>query len=258
MTSAICVVPARAGSVGVPGKNLERIEGVSLVARSFLHAQIMNPAGPVLVTTDSQDVVNDIANAAGCPAPRLEAFEPGTVLENSHFLLHRRLPNHASSTARIGEVLKSIRATLRTLDQSFDAWVLLQPTSPFRSAKELGTLRLKLAESNRETSIVSVREVDDLHPARMYTMSGNNNLISLGFGDGLEMANRQELPKVYIRDGGFYVIGDSLIAKGKQFSGQPVGVLRGFPWTLNIDKPEDLILARAIGRVEGEGILLGG
>lgn len=257
MTSQICVIPARAGSVGVPGKNVAEVEGISLVSRSFLHSRIISPEGPVLLTTDSQEIVEVLAETAGVAPPCIESIEPGGILETPEFLLHRRLPEEASSSARIAEVLQSIRDNLAALGKRFDAWLLLQPTSPFRSRIELLEFRQRLAESNDLTSIVSVKDVDDIHPARMYSMTVDHQLVSLGLAGGLEMANRQELPTIYIRDGGFYVIGDALVRDGKQFSEKPIGVVREFPWTVNIDKPEDLLLARLIGSVEGEAIGLG-
>ena len=258
MTSQICVIPARAGSVGVPGKNVAEIGGKSLVARSFHHSRIINPEGPVLLTTDSQDIVEVIAETAGVLSPRIDSIEPGGILQTPEFFLHRRLPEQASSSARIAEVLQSIRRRLTATGIDLNVWTLLQPTSPFRSQNELVEFRQRLEEADDKTSIVSVKDVDDFHPARMYSMTLDHQLVSLGLGEGLEAANRQELPSIYIRDGGFYVIGDALVRAGKQFSSQAIGVVREFPWTINIDKPEDLLLARLIGSVEGEAVGLGG
>jgi hypothetical protein len=48
---------------------------------------------------------------------------------------------------------------------------------------------------------------------------------------------------MYLRDGSFYVIGDNLVAEGRQYSENPRPLIRESPWTVNIDELPDLILA---------------
>lgn len=258
MNTLIAVIPARGGSVGVPGKNTQKIQGLSLVARSYLHSLALCPESLPLVTTDCQSIVDSVSQIAGGRAPSLKALPVGSIAEYSGFLLHHRPPALATSVARISDVLRQIQLSLSGEGVRYPLWVLMQPTSPFRSSDELLSLRLQLGHQGPEASLVSVRHVGDIHPTRMYRMNTKGHLKSLGYARNLEGANRQDLPKVYIRDGGFYVIGESLILRGKQFSSKPKSIVRTFPWTLNIDSPEDLILAKTIGSVEGEELTKAG
>ena len=130
--------------------------------------------------------------------------------------------------------------------KTYEGWVLLQPTSPFRSKDEIHEIASKVSEEfGPYDSWVSVRKVDDSHPARMYELESNsNNLVSLKGYEHLKAARRQDLDPVYLRDGAFYCISDSLVALGRQFSDDPTPIIRTGPWTINIDNEMDLALAR--------------
>jgi hypothetical protein len=56
------------------------------------------------------------------------------------------------------------------------------------------------------------------------------------------------LPPIFIRDGGFYVIGELFIKKSLQYSRRPTIISREFPWNINIDKLIDLELAQQVSR----------
>ena len=58
--AALALIPARGGSKGIPGKNLQEVEGVPLVGRSVQAALASTRVSRVVVSTD------DDAIAAGC------------------------------------------------------------------------------------------------------------------------------------------------------------------------------------------------
>ena len=84
----------------------------------------------------------------------------------------------------------------------------------------------------------------------MYLRSLNGNLVELeGFSE-FRASRRQDLPEVYIRDGGFYLISDSLAKKGILFAKNPNYFLRQYPWNINIDSKYDLAAAKSISNLE--------
>ncbi|MFM8015504.1 MAG: cytidylyltransferase domain-containing protein, partial [Actinomycetota bacterium] len=48
--AVLCVIPARGGSKGLPGKNLMRLDGETLVARAVRHARESGVCDKVVVT----------------------------------------------------------------------------------------------------------------------------------------------------------------------------------------------------------------
>ena len=66
----LCVIPARGGSKGLPGKNLMQLDGESLVARAIRHARESGVCDKIVVTTDSADIANE-ARRAGAEVPFL-------------------------------------------------------------------------------------------------------------------------------------------------------------------------------------------
>ena len=68
--SLIAIIPARSGSKGVPGKNINLLGGIPLFAFSILAAKMMENVERVIVSTDSQEYA-DIANSFGAETPFL-------------------------------------------------------------------------------------------------------------------------------------------------------------------------------------------
>ncbi len=246
MINSIVIIPARGGSKGLRRKNLIEIGGKSLTLRSMIHARSIAKDSEIILSTDSLEIMNSVAKYFS-----FEKFIPETnkITDFGPFKLHFRDQSLASDTALITNVLYSTRSLLLDLNCKVDLICLLQPTTPFRSQKEL--LKVKniiKTQGTRNISLVSVRTVDDGHPARMYTMSSNTHLSELEGFQEFRAARRQDLPKLFIRDGGYYLIGDELVSKKLQYSKEPMSLKREFPWSINIDGQSDLILAQNVNK----------
>lgn len=66
----LCVIPARGGSKGLPGKNLMQLDGETLVARAVRHSRESGVCDKVVVTTDNSDIADE-ARRAGAEVPFL-------------------------------------------------------------------------------------------------------------------------------------------------------------------------------------------
>lgn len=111
----IIVIPARAGSKGIPGKNTRDFRGAPLVAWSFAAAEVLAPmlGADILCSTDDAAVA-DIAHAHGIKT-------------------HDRPADLANDSAGMdGVVIDACQAA--------GHYVLLQPTSPLRILSDLQAL----------------------------------------------------------------------------------------------------------------------
>ena len=54
----ICIIPARGGSKGLPGKNIKIFNGKPLIAWPILAAKKCEKIDEVLVTTDSKEIAD--------------------------------------------------------------------------------------------------------------------------------------------------------------------------------------------------------
>lgn len=241
---SVTVVVAREGSLGVRNKNLRKIGGLPLVVRAARHAQQVVSKIPIVLSTDSQPAVTAVARDLGVTPPTLQDLEPGGFRFFESVIFHRRPKKLATSTTRISMVLQQLRDSFLGLDLSFARWNLIQPTCPFRSVGDIAKFNDAQSSISKDQSFVSVASVEEIHPARMYLRDSDGFLKNLGVFPQFETANRQDLPKVFIRDGAFYSIGDVLVESAVQVGEKPKFMAREYPWSINIDDLKSLSLAR--------------
>ena len=108
------MIPARGGSKGLPGKNLMRLDGETLVARAVRHARESGVCDRVVVTTDSKDIAEE-ARRAGAEVPFLRDESLAGDLATTEATLQDAL-------ARAEQAFKC----------TFDICVFIAPTDIFR------------------------------------------------------------------------------------------------------------------------------
>ena len=134
----LAVIPARAGSKGVPGKNLRPIAGKPLLRWSVGQAIASRRIDRVVVSTDGADIAAE-ALAAGAEVPWL------------------RDAALAADTTATEPVLIDVVERLAAEGWSADAVVLLQPTSPLRRPGAIDRA-IELFEARGADAVVSVCE----------------------------------------------------------------------------------------------------
>ena len=114
----LCVIPARAGSKGVPGKNLAIVGGRSLLARAVQAALAARWVDEVVVSTDD-DVIAAAARAAGAGVVRRPAELSGDLASSESAVLH------------------AVHEVEMRNGTAVDVAVLVQCTSPFVTAADI-------------------------------------------------------------------------------------------------------------------------
>jgi CMP-N,N'-diacetyllegionaminic acid synthase len=133
----VCTVLARAGSVGVPGKNVRLLGGVPLIVHSIRHARATGLFDAVVVSTDD-------------PKVRQIAEDEGVDLIVS------RPPGMATSTAgKLPSIRHAVAEAESATGRQFDIVVDIQPTSPLRIPEDiLAAVRL-LESQDRDVNVVT-------------------------------------------------------------------------------------------------------
>lgn len=239
MDSSIIVIPARGGSKGVKAKNRRLINGTPMFLRTLNHAEILASSSDLIcLSSDDPEIWELFTKSIGWNPKNWNDIEVNQIIRSKNIIFHKRDFELSDDKSLVISLLQKLRELLSEEQLFFKTWCLLQPTSPFRSHFELEIVKRNLKESGTFHSLVSVTKIDDVHPARMYSAIGEK-LVPLPVFEQYYYARRQDLPAVYIRDGGYYLIGDSLVKSGFQYSHSPRFIERKWPWSMNIDTVQD-------------------
>ena len=83
----LALIPARGGSKGIPGKNLQVVDGVPLICRSIRAAKSSRRVGRVLVTTDDEAIAT-ASEREGASVIRRPDEIAGDTASSESALLH--------------------------------------------------------------------------------------------------------------------------------------------------------------------------
>lgn len=221
------IIPARGGSKGVARKNIREVAGEPLIAYTIRAAQASARLSYFVTSTEDEEIAR-VARRHGSPVlmrPGELAADDVTWLPVVKHALHMLEPEHGR----------------------FDAVTILQPPTPLRTAQDIDAAIDLLIES-RADSVISVYQVEDNHPMRMYRLA-DGRLVA--YEAEPPDRRRQKLPAVYHRNGAIYVSRRALI--------EELGVVRGGhmrPYimprerSLNINDEMDLIVASCLLRYQ--------
>jgi CMP-N,N'-diacetyllegionaminic acid synthase len=218
------IIPARGGSKGIPNKNLAELGGRPLIAWTFDSAR-SSSLDRVIVSTDSKEIA-DVSKLNGIEVPFIR---PENISDDSAKTID--VVNHA----------------LDEITESFEAVMVLQPTSPFRTSEDIDRSILLLENSSAD-SVISVVDVGGYHPRKMKYLI-NGLLIDPPFGELHEHQPRQQLEPVYIRNGVIYLTRVATLRQNSFKGNSCLAYVMDRSRSVNIDEPLDLVLAEAFLRI---------
>lgn len=180
---ALYIIPARGGSKGIPHKNIKPLAGKPLIMYSIDMARTLASDTDICVSTDDEAIAQ-VATEAGLEVPFLR-------------------PAHLSTdTAGSREVMLHAVEYYRSLGREYDTIVLLQPTSPLRTAEDVrGCIELY---NDRIDMVVSVKPAAS-NPYYNCFETDSDGYLHISKGDGL-YTRRQDAPKAWEFNGAVYVI----------------------------------------------------
>ena len=232
MPSAVALIPARAGSERVPGKNIAPLAGHPLIAYSIAGAEEAGIFEGVIVSTDSDEIA-EVARHYGAVVPGRRPAEIATA-----------------TSADIEWVLHTV-AGLSAQGHSYDLFSILRPTSPFRTGATIRrALDQLLALGNRADSVRAVEPVRQ-HPGKMWVLDGElMRPLSPQPAEGTPTYSSQtkSLPPVYVQNSSLEIAWTHVLHDERpEIGGGRIAPfftqgLEGF----SIDYPEDLERAEAL------------
>jgi CMP-N,N'-diacetyllegionaminic acid synthase len=195
MTKIIVVIPARGGSKSLPNKNILLLGGKPLLYYSVAYALECKAVDKVIVSTDSEHIAS-VAKECGAETPFLRPSE------------------YSQDNTRDYPVMRHALEFFDDIDEFFDVYVLLRPTSPIRPSG-LIERAIKILEKNPTASSVrSVARIKE-HPYRAWCKENDGSI--RGFVDGVDESYnipRQELPDVYFQTGDIEAIRRGTLLNG--------------------------------------------
>jgi len=216
----VAVIPARAGSKGLPGKNLRKAGDLSLLARAVLAATGSGRFDRVIVTTDSGEIAKEARKYHAEVVMRPAALSQ----DNS-------------------KTIDAVEHALRKTAIVKGVCVLLQATSPLRTAADVQAA-LDLWQQVMAGCVIAMTECEH-HPYKIFIRSkaGLSPVRSLC---DMEMP-RQELPSALRVNGAIYINKIENLLHEKRFFLEPIiPYIMPAERSLDIDSMADLQMANTL------------
>lgn len=217
--AAMALIPARGGSKGIPGKNLQEVGGIPLIGRSVQAALASSRVSRVVVSTDDDDIAT-VARCHGAEVVLRPEHLSGDTASSESALLHALdlLSKHESLPPRL---------------------VFLQCTSPFTNGQHIDQVLAALDTPSVKSS---------------FAVAPWHGFLWRSDGSGINhdphkpRQRRQDLETAYLETGAIYAMDmEAFRAVGSRFCPpcQPVVINHPAP---EIDTPNDLVLCRALAQ----------
>jgi len=178
----VAIIPARGGSQSIPRKNLVKINEKPLIGWTIEAALKSKYVSKTIVTSEDEEILHVSTD-----------FGASTIV--------RPLKYSTDQSMMVDVVLDSLKQ-LENQGQTYDTFILLQPTSPGRNAEDIDRA-IRLFQRSKATGLIS-GYVPEKSPYKAF------RLTKLGWLRGLvdniaPFNNRQQLPPTFYPNGAIYI-----------------------------------------------------
>ncbi len=182
------LIPARGGSKGIPNKNIKPLAGKPLIEYSIETAfQVASNVDEICVTTDCRAIA-DVAERNGLEIPFMRPAELASDSASSEDVIRHALQFYENERKK-----------------TFDAVVLLQPTSPLRKIEDVNAM-IDIFRRSDADMVVSVKQSSENPYYTLFEEDEEGHLYQSKPGN---FTHRQDCPPVYAYNGSVYVINTS-------------------------------------------------
>jgi len=189
----IAIIPARGGSKGLKKKNIKKLGNEPLIHWTIKSALSSKYISKVILSTDDKEIVRS-CRSTGVEIP---------------FMRPKKLAQ--DNSLAIDTYLYTIRKIKKKFDYKNDEFIVLLPTTPFRNSNDIDNA-IKIFYKKKADSLISCCEM--------------NNPISWAFSinkfgiikkKNNKLKNRQDEKKMYLPNGGIFILKYSLIKEVKNY-----------------------------------------
>lgn len=219
------IIPARGGSKGIPHKNIKPLAGRPLIAYSIDVARELCPEHDNIILSTDDPEIADTARGLGL---RVDYMRPAAL---------------ATDSSGSREVMLDAMDWADARGIAYDCVVLLQPTSPLRTADDV---RAALELYTPQLDMVVSVEPAACNPYYNCFETDAEGFLHISKGDG-RLTRRQDAPPAWTYNGAVYVINpQSLRAMPMGSFGRRVPSPMPAERSIDLDTPRDWAVAEAI------------
>ena len=228
---AVALIPARQGSKRVPGKNIRPLHGHPTIAYTIAPAIASSVFDAVIVSTDSEETAA-IARHYDAAVPFL------------------RPAAYAGDVSPDIEWVEFTLNELKRAGRTWDAFSLLRPTSPFRTAD---TIRRAWARFSGQPGADSLRAVEKCgqHPAKMWIVQGDRMVPLMKASDPeappWHSMPYQALPPIYVQNASLEIAWTRVVTETRTIAGNVIVpfITEGYEG-FDINDPHDWMIAERL------------
>ena len=222
----LAIIPARAGSKRIPNKNLQLIGNKPMIQFTIESAISSLQKSNILISSDDIKVHN-IAKKLGLNVP---------------FIRPNGLSTETATTSSV--VMHAVQWYKKEYGFVPDNLILLQPTTPFRTASDIKKSIKQFIYSKKHTLVSACIPMQ--HPGDFLYKDNNKKFKRLKIIKLKKKINKEkQYPEMYFISGGIYISKTThFIETGDMIGKDPDIFLTSQLHSIDIDTPFDLNLAR--------------
>ena len=195
----LAIIPARKGSKKIKNKNRRLINRKPLISYTIEAALKSKYISQLLVSSDDKEIIK-IASQYNIDTP---------------FLRPKKISLDKSEMKQV--IIYNIEKLTKLKKKKIHEVILLQPTSPLRTSKDID-LAIKLFKKNKADSVIAVKKVDIPH--KWLLNLGKKNKLKLKNSNLNMSTNRQSYETLYIPNGSIFIFNYNFLKKSKNYYGK--------------------------------------
>lgn len=227
--SILCIILARGGSKGIPGKNIFPINHHPLISYTITAAFGSKYIKEVIVSTDDKKIAKEAENY-GAKVP---------------FLRPKKLAR--DNTLSVDALRFTVLEYEKFTKKNFDYVIELPCVSPFRDSNDIDFALEKLIRSKSD-SVISYVNTGEKHPTRLKRIKNFSvSDFCKEYPEPKRGSRRQDFESCFIRNGAIYAMTRECIIKQKSRQGKKsLPFIMNENKSINIDNKFDLLVAKTL------------